>query len=101
MTDPIHIVISINAVGTTVISATQAETSNYTSGSTSAILNVIESTNINPTIINTSDDLYHFINTSAKYGNIMNSFSINFELVSLYEKELFTTNPSGVIISLN
>jgi hypothetical protein len=100
ITEPNNIVISMNAVGTVAINAIQTETSNYTSGFTSATLIVIESTNINPTIISTSDDLNYFMNTSAKYGNIMNSFSINFELVSLYEKELFTTNPSGVIISL-
>jgi hypothetical protein len=92
-------VITINGIGTCNIVASQDIFGVYTAASSSPVTFVVtESTLVSPTELNDSSELSYFLGTSAKYGNIVNSVTISNDLESPYEKELFTTNVSGIEI---
>jgi sugar lactone lactonase YvrE len=65
-------IITIVGPGQTTITATQEETDNYTSGSTSGILTVLENSQSNPVLINDNDEFLYFVRSTANYG-VLNS----------------------------
>jgi hypothetical protein len=90
--------ITIVGSGTSIITATQAATANYTSGTITTTFQVNQSTPTNPTIIETGNELLYFMNTNATYGDIEKSVTIPGNLTSLSEKALFTNNDNIKII---
>jgi hypothetical protein len=80
--------ITIVGVGSSTITATQEETSNYTSGTIQTTFQVNQSTPTNPVIINNSDELLYFMNTTSSYGNIINDLEINYDLIASSYKVL-------------
>ena len=82
--------ITIVGVGDATITALQAATSDYTSGTISTTFQVNQSSLANPTIITNDTDFEYFMNTSAKYANIINSIEIKNNLIS--NKVLFIRN---------
>jgi hypothetical protein len=84
--------ITIVGVGISTITATQQATTNYTSGTIETTFQVNQSTPTNPVIINNSNELLYFMNTSSTYANIINSLEINFDLITSSYKELIGNN---------
>jgi hypothetical protein len=82
--------ITIVGVGTSIITATQAATVNYTSGSTTTTFQVNQATPINPVII--TNGLLYFMNTSSTYAYITNSLEINYDLIASSYKVLTGNN---------
>ena len=78
-------VVTINGPGSSQIIATQAETSNFFSGTTSTIFIVIQ-------IVNTPQGLINFMDTELTYGIISDSFKLNEDLSSSSTKLLFVDN---------
>ena len=92
-------IITIVGAGTSNILATQLATSNYTLGTIETTFQVNQSTPTNPVIIDSDNELLYFMNTSlSSYGNIINSFEIDYTLISTSYKVL-TSNSSSVIIT--
>jgi len=86
-------IITIVGPGQATITATQAATPNYLSGTIQTTFTVNQSTQTNPTNISTAGALEYFLNsTTAKYANIASTLQISTKLHSLMsEKKLFTT----------
>ena len=85
--------IIIGGPGQATITATQAATANYLSGTIDTTFTVNQSTQTNPTNIGSAAALEYFLNsTTAKYGNIASTLQISTNLQSLMSyKKLFTT----------
>ena len=78
--------ITIVGAGNSTITATQSATTNYTSGTITTTFQVNKSTPTNPVIINNSNELLYFMNTSSSYANITDNLEINYDLIaSSYE----------------
>jgi len=95
-------IITIVGAGTSTITATQASTTNYTGGTitiTTTFL-VTQSTPTNPVIINNSDELLYFMNTTSSYSNITNDLEINYDLIASSYKVL-TGNGITIVKSNN
>ena len=84
--------ITIVGAGTSIITTTQAETTNYTSGTITAIFQVNQSTPTNPVIIDSIANLLYFMNTSSTYANIAISLDINYDLITSSYKVLTGNN---------
>jgi hypothetical protein len=84
--------ITIVGVGNSTITATQADTTDYTSGTITTAFQVNQATPTNPVIINNSNELLYFMNTSSTYANVTNSLEINENLVALSYKVLTGDN---------
>ena len=89
-------IITIVGPGTSIITATQLETTNYTSGILTTIFNVNENQQSNPSYIYNVNDLLYFNSTSATYGYIINSIEVSYISLST-TKVLFTTSNFIVI----
>ena len=85
-------IITIVGAGNSTITATQSATTNYTSGTITTTFQVNQSTPTNPVIIDNSNELLYFMNTSSTYGNITNSLEIDENLVALSYKVLTGNN---------
>jgi len=92
-------IITIVGIGSSIITATQAATEDYTSGDVSANFVVNQSTPENPATIQDGEELLYFLNTTSTYGNIEDSIVVNSNLSSSNQKVLFTTNPNNVAIT--
>lgn len=90
--------ITINP-GTSVITANQAASGIYSSGSVDTTLTINQNTIETPAGITSTFELTYFLDTTAEYGNIKNSIVINDNLISLTNKILFST--SNVILIKN
>ena len=75
-------IITIVGVGSATITATQEETDDFTSGTITTTLIINRETLTNPAIIKNANELNYFLNTTSKYGNIINTFVINNNLSS-------------------
>jgi len=53
---------------------------------------VNQSTSTNPVIINNSNELLYFLNTTSTYCNITNSLEINYDLITSSYKVLTGNN---------
>ena len=84
--------VTIVGAGSATITATQSETTNYTSGTIQTIFLVNQPTPTNPVIINNSNNLLYFMNTSSSYTNITNNLEINYDLISSSYKVLTGNN---------
>lgn len=84
--------ITIVGVGNSTIIATQAATTNYTSGTIETTFQVNQSTPTNPVMIDSAVNLLYFMNTSSTYGNITNSLEIDENLLSSSYKVLTGNN---------
>ena len=84
--------VTIVGIGSTIITATQEATADYTSASTSSTLQVNKSTPTNPVIINNNGELLYFMGTSSTYANITNNLEINDNLTTLSYKVLTGNN---------
>jgi sugar lactone lactonase YvrE len=93
--------VTIVGAGTSIITATQDASGNYTSGDISANFVVNQSTPTNPVIITNGNDLLYFMNTTSKYGNIINSVQIDNDLLASSEKVLFTTSDNVSITKID
>jgi hypothetical protein len=69
--------ITIVGAGTTTITVSQPEVTNYNSVSTSSVLTVNENNSGNPTFITNGGELSYFLNTSAVYGTISNDILLS------------------------
>ena len=76
-------IVTIIGAGSSNITATQAVTYNYTSGTIDASFQVIQSSPTNPLIITSGDGLLYFMNTTSEYAIIINSVEITDTLTSL------------------
>ena len=85
-------IITIVGPGSTEITATQGETSDYTSGTITTQFQVTESTPTNPVIINTGHGLEYFMNTTSTYANIVNSLALDNILIGSSNKVLTAGN---------
>ena len=82
--------ISIVGPGSSVITATQAETANYTEGIATTTFTVYENNPQTPAIITTGDGLEYFLQTDAKYANISENITITSDIVVSSSKILFS-----------
>ena len=85
-------VITIVGTGSSTITAIQAATSNYTSGTITTTFQVNQSTPTNQVIINNSNELLYFMNTSSSYASITDNLEINYDLTALSYKVLTGNN---------
>lgn len=85
-------IITIVGAGSSTITATQSETVNYTSGTITTTFQVNQSTPTNQVIINNSNELLYFMNTSSSYASITNNLEINYDLISSSYKVLTGNN---------
>lgn len=85
-------IITIVGAGSSTITATQESTTDYTSGIITTTFQVNQSTPTNPVIMNNSDELLYFMNTSSIYGNILDNLSINYDLITQNYKVLTGNN---------
>ena len=92
--------ITIVGAGSSTITATQSETPNYTSGTITTTFQVNQSTPINPVIINNSNELLYFMNTSSSYASITDNLEINYDLIASSYKVL-TGNGITIVKSNN
>jgi len=69
--------ITIVGAGTTTITVSQPEVTNYNSVSTSSVLTVNENNSGNPIFITNGGELSYFLNTSAVYGTISNDILLS------------------------
>jgi hypothetical protein len=90
--------ITIVDAGETIIAATQQETSNYNLETIVTLFEVNESTETSPTVI--ESDLEYFLNSTATYGNIINSIIIETELLTSSYKIIFSNNKNNKIIKI-
>lgn len=86
--------ITIVGVGSSIITATQEATNNYSSGTIATTFQVNQATPTNPVIINNSDELLYFMNTSSMYADITNNLEINDDLIASSYKVLTGNNIS-------
>jgi hypothetical protein len=93
--------ITIVGSGSSIITATQAATTNYTSGTIETTFQVDQSTPTNPVIATSGDELLYFMNTTAIYCNITNSVEINEKLLASSYKVLNTTGDNVKITKTN
>jgi surface protein len=84
-------IISITGSGSATITATQAATANYTSGTIDASFNVLENSPGNPVNISNSNELMYFLNTTATYCNLTNDIYVTNDLRSTSNK-IFVNN---------
>lgn len=85
-------IITIKGVGETLITAHQAETTEYLEGQTSTTFTVIESSQDDPIVLETGDQLTYFMSTTATYGYIDNSMYITSDLIGASYKVLTGQN---------
>ncbi len=85
-------IITIVGAGTSTITATQAATPNYTSGTTTTTFQAVQSTSTDPVIINNGANLVYFMNTSSTYANLTNNLEINYDLIAPSYKLLTGNN---------
>lgn len=81
-------IITIVGAGITTITATQAATTDYTFGKTTATFQVKQSTSSNPTIISDVYGLSYFMTSSASYANLINDIEIEENLLASTNKVL-------------
>ena len=93
--------ITIVGSGSSIITATQAATTNYTSGTFETTFQVDQSTPTNPVIATSGDELLYFMNTTSIYCNIINSVEINEKLLASSYKVLNTTGDNVKITKTN
>ena len=92
--------INIVGVGNSIIRAIQDASGNYSQGTIDASLNVIQSTPINPTEINTGYEFDYFMETTSEYGNITNtSITISGQLLSQSNKTITTNNTTTILLN--
>ena len=84
--------ITIVGAGSSTITATQAATTDYTSGTITTTFQVNQSTPTNPAIINNGNELLYFMGTSSNYANITNDLEINYDLITTSYKVLTGNN---------
>jgi len=84
--------ITIVGAGSSTITATQEETTNYTSGTITTTFQVNQSTPTNPVIINNSNGLLYFMNSLSSYANLTNNLEINYDLITPNYKVLTGNN---------
>ena len=72
--------------GNSMITATQAATRNYTSGTITTIIQV------NPVSVDTSDKLLYYMNTSSIYSNLTIDLIIDYDLIASSYKVLTSKN---------
>ena len=94
-------IVNIVGAGTTIITATQAETDNYSSASTSSPLEVYDSTPENPAIIDSGPGLLYFMNTSSSYVKITNNLEINGDLIAKNYKVITSNNNINITKNTN
>ena len=82
--------VTIVGAGSSVITATQAETANYTEGIATTTFTVYENNPQTPAIITTGDGLEYFLQTDAKYANISENITITSDIVVSSSKILFS-----------
>ena len=85
-------IITIVGAGNSTITATQQATNNYTSGTITTTFQVNQATPTNPVIINNSDELLYFMNTTSTYTNITNDLEVNYDLITSNYKVLTGNN---------
>ena len=90
-------IITIWNTGTSTITANQAASGNYSSGSVSTTFTVNPNNSVNPAELTTGFELEYFLSTSATYGNLENSVTINNDLIGFVPKVLTSTNYVTII----
>ena len=90
-------IITIHNAGVSLITANQAASGNYSSGSVSTTFTVNPNTPENPADIMNSFEFNYFLNTTATYGNLENSVTINDDLIGFVPKVLTSTNYITII----
>ena len=93
--------INIVGAGTSNIIATQAATTNYTSGSIETPFVVNEDTPTNPVVVDNGDGLLYFMDTTSMYCKINDPIVIDTDLIAYSTKVLFANNPDVKIIKTN
>ena len=78
-------IITIVGVGETTITATQAATENYLTGSINTLFTVLSNSSTTPVEISSGEVLEYFLNSTAEYANIISSSII-------VTKDLFASN---------
>jgi hypothetical protein len=89
--------ITVVGAGTASITATQAETSNFFSGSTSVPFVVSQSTVENPLLLDNSNAISYFLTSNASYASISSNVNIDYDLKSSTEKTIVTNNATVTI----
>jgi hypothetical protein len=84
--------ITIVGAGSSIITATQAATTNYTSGTITTTFEVNQATPTNPVIIDSSYDFIYFMNSLSSYANLTNNLEINYDLITPNYKVLTGNN---------
>ena len=92
---------TIVKAGTTTITATQAETANYTTRSVVASFQVLENTFINPAGIVDTIGLSYFLNTTAEYGVIQTNITSSPIIYGLLGTKQLINNSTDYITIVN
>jgi predicted RecA/RadA family phage recombinase len=85
-------IITILSAGTSDITAIQAETTDYTSGTITTLFSVEQSTPENPVNITNDDSLIYFMNSDSIYAIINDSINLSVNLIAGINKSLTTSN---------
>ena len=85
-------------VGSSTITATQAETINYTSAITPAVCTVGGNTPANPVIITTDEQLVAFLNEPSRYAAISDDITLSNVLLVYNDKTI--TSSTGIIMTI-
>jgi hypothetical protein len=91
-------IITIVGAGSSTITATQAATTNYTSGTITTTFQVIENTPSNPADISNDLELYYFLTTNAEYGGITNDLTVTSDLINTGETQKTLINMTNDFI---
>jgi hypothetical protein len=90
--------ITVVGVGNATITATQAETTTYKSGTRDALFQVIENTFSNPADISRGLELHYFLTTNAEYGGITNNLIVTSDLINTGETQKTLINMTNDVI---
>ena len=82
-------VITIIGLGTSIITATQEATTNYTEGIKTTTFQVFQSSSINPVFISNANELSYFMNTLSKNSRLIKNIKMNSNLKQNNRKNLF------------
>jgi len=85
-------ILTIVGTGTSTITVNQAASGDYSAGSATAPFVVNPSTPTNPVIINNSEGLLYFLNTSSIYANITEDIEVTEELLAANYKIISGNN---------
>jgi hypothetical protein len=90
--------ITVVGVGNATITATQAETTTYNSGTSDALFQVIENTPSNPADISSGLELHYVLTTNAEYGGITNNLIVTSDLINTGETQKTLINMTNDVI---